>query len=775
MSYSASPPLAPANRSKVVVASSVMLAFISPWQAAAIVLNSLASSAFYAAGIAEQAVGKAAPWLVMAVMLLCLAIRTVYVESSSMFVRGGVYREVKDALGGPLAKISVSVLLFDYLLTGPISGVAAGQYIGGLINELLAMGYSHGVWPFVSMGSSARPPQIPLNGVAVVIAVSATLYYWRENVKGIGESSGKALRVIRLTTIMAVILLVWAGLTLLKQPFQVPPSLRPRNLVFSAEALGFLKHSQIPRLFGMLGLIIAFGHAMIAMSGIESLAQVYREIRHPKLQNLRRCALGVTVYAFVLTSAVSLLSVMLIPDSVRISQYRDNLIGGLAMYLWGPQTLKLLFRIFVVLVGFLILSGGINTSIMAGNGVLHRLSEDGILTAWFREPHKNFGTNYRIISMVAGIQLFFILISGGDVYILGEAYVFGVIWSFTFKALTTMVTRLRRQRWGDDPAWKVPLNLTIESKKIPVGLICICLVLLITAIVNLFTKSIATISGMSFAAVLCGIFTLSERINRRKVFENDEQLNESFIVRECDHEVQSALNVKSGNILVFIRDTYPSKSLQWVLEQEWNENRDIVAVAVHPTGMKTPEDLAVDQILTPIERVVLSQSVVSAESYGKPISLLVLPAANVWTGAIETAVRLNSSALVFGLSSKMSSDEQAYRLGVAWEAAPEPKQKLIVHVVWPDGTVATYRIGPHELTLNSHDVHLVHKLWMKLQKVAGMAEVRHSHIVSVALERLSRDYAIDKESVLKDLKKALALAGDSAELKRRDEDTKLDN
>src|SRR6201993_1450926 len=125
------------NRVRLVVASSVMLTFISFWRAAAVVLNDLGSSAFYAGGIAEEAVGKAAPWLVLGVMLFSFAVRAVYVESCSMFVRGGVYRIVKEALGGTLAKVGVSALMFDYMLTGPISGVSAGQYIAGLVNELL--------------------------------------------------------------------------------------------------------------------------------------------------------------------------------------------------------------------------------------------------------------------------------------------------------------------------------------------------------------------------------------------------------------------------------------------------------------------------------------------------------------------------------------------------------------------------------------------------------------------------------------------------------------
>src|SRR5213075_897026 len=124
----------------VFVATTVMLSFISFWRAAAIVLADLGSSAYYVGGDTENVIGKSAPWFVLAVMLFSYAVRAVYVESSSMFVRGGVYRVVKEAMGGTLAKLSVSALLFDYVLTGPISGVSAGRYIVGLFNDLLTRG-----------------------------------------------------------------------------------------------------------------------------------------------------------------------------------------------------------------------------------------------------------------------------------------------------------------------------------------------------------------------------------------------------------------------------------------------------------------------------------------------------------------------------------------------------------------------------------------------------------------------------------------------------------
>src|ERR1700721_4341362 len=147
---------------KVLVATTAMLAFISFWRAAAIVLNDLSSSAYYAGGEAEQFIGKTAPWFILATMLLSYAVSQLYVESCSMFVRGGVYRVVKEAMGGALAKFSVSALMFDYILTGPISGVSARQYLAGLINELLAYGHLH---------FTVNP-----NATAAAFAIAVTLY-----------------------------------------------------------------------------------------------------------------------------------------------------------------------------------------------------------------------------------------------------------------------------------------------------------------------------------------------------------------------------------------------------------------------------------------------------------------------------------------------------------------------------------------------------------------------------------------------------------------------
>ena len=498
------------NRVRLVVASSVMLTFISFWRAAAIVLNDLGSSAFYAGGIAEEAVGKAAPWFILGVMLFSFAVRSVYVESCSMFTRGGVYRIVKEALGGTFAKLSVSALMFDYILTGPISGVSAGQYIVGLLNELLQQCTAHHWLTMLVMHPSGVARQLPVNGTSAAIAGLITMYFWWQNTKGIEESSDKALKVMKITTVMVVILLGWGFFSAIHRGVQLPPLPTPDNLHFSQDALGFLKGTGFARSLGLFGVLMAFGHSVLAMSGEESLAQVNREIEHPKLKNLKRAAIVIAIYSFVFTGIGTLLAVMLIPDSVRVPLYRDNLIAGIAMFMVGPLSLRIAFRIFVVIVGFLILGGAVNTAIVGSTGVLMRVAEDGVLSDWFRKPQRKFGTSYRIVNLVTGLQMFTIIVSRGDVIMLGEAYAFGVIWSFTFNALAMLVLRWK---YKGERGWKVPLNLRFGKTEIPLGLFCVFLVLLTTAVVNLFTKSVATVSGVIFAAGFFIIFSLSERDN----------------------------------------------------------------------------------------------------------------------------------------------------------------------------------------------------------------------------------------------------------------------
>ena len=729
----------PSAAPKVVVATTVALSFISFWRGASIVLSDLASSCFYAGGAAEHAIGKSAPWFVLGVMLFSFAVRSVYMESCSMFVRGGVYVVVRDSMGPVLAKVSVSALVFDYILTGPISVVSAGQYLGALLNEISEL-----------LHQSYRVNQ---NTFAAGMAVMATIYFWWANIKGVHESSSKALRIMQITTVMVVILMVWCPLTiaLRGQLGNLPPAPVASNLTFVPDAQGWLAGTfwlQIP----VVAIIVAFGHSLLSMSGFETLAQVYREIAYPKLKNLRITANIVCWYALFCTGVVTLFAGMIIPDAER-TKLVDNLLGGLAMNLSGPYLLRLGFHIFVVIVGGLILAGALNTSIIGANGVLNRVAEDGVLLPWFRKPHRRFGTTHRIINLIVILQIATIIGSRGNMTILAEAYAFGVVWSFFLKALGVMVLRFQRT----DQEYRVPLNIRIGRKDIPIGLAATTLVLGAVAIANLFTKQIATKYRVAFTIVLFLVFTLSEKINLRRVQVEKKGL-EQF---NLDHQAQvdgATIHARPGCVLVAVRDYHRMEHLKRVLEKTNLRRHDIVVMTVRPISTGAGEyDLSEAQIFSDYEKELFSHVVEVAEKAGKPVELLVVPAVNPFDAIAQAANSLRASRLVTGVSARMESDELAHRIGLAWERLPEPRHSFSLEVISSDRPSTYVNLGPHPPRLWPEDVDLLHELWLKLSESEGLgSRLHHRDVVGVALRRLQKDLSNEeREAVIEEIQKEL--------------------
>jgi amino acid transporter len=713
---------------RVLVATTAMLTFISFWKAAAIVLNDLASSAYYAGGEAESFIGKTAPWFVLAVMIFSGAVTMIYIESCSMFVRGGVYRTVKEALGGTLAKISVSALMFDYVLTGPISGVAAGQYLAGLINELLAYAHIQAV--------------LNANLTAAAFAVLVTLYFWWLNIKGIPESSQKALRIMQLTTVMIVIMITWSLYTIFVRHASLPPLPVPSNIRLDRNSLGWLYGKAIIRLFPLIAVFVGIGHSVLAMTGEESLAQVYREIEHPKMPNLKKAGFIIFIYSLLFTSLSSFFAVMIIPDNVR-QHFLENLIGGLAMSLQGPFVLRLLFHVFVVVVGTLILAGAVNTAIVGSNGVLNRVSEDRVLSAWFRQPHRRFGTTHRIINLIVAFQVITIVLSRGDVTYLANLYAFGVIWSFVLNGVAVFVLRFKHR---EDREYLVPLNLKVGKTEFPIGVGLITLCLLMIAVVNLFTKPEATIAGTIFSFTLFGVFVVSERQARAAQPENID-LDQFNVASQSDLTPES-VDARPGNILVPVSNFHALYHLSAVLDRVKPEKRDVVVLHVRilrraPSG---EVELDPDQLFGSIEQHLFTQVLALAEKHGKTVRLALVASNDLWDGVLRAAVNLQSSTIVLGRSSKWSLSEEARQIGLAWESLPEPRPPFNLEIFMPGGQREFFLLGPHAPHLTMNEVNLVHQLWLRFSDLVSPEELHHHDVVHFALNELRKEMAEGKES-----------------------------
>jgi amino acid transporter/nucleotide-binding universal stress UspA family protein len=678
-----------------------MFTFISFWRTAAIVLCDLASTAYYIGGIVESQIGAAAPWFILAVMLFSYAVRSVYIESCAMFVRGGVYRVVKEAMGGTLAKLSVSALLFDYILTGPTSGVSAGQYIVGWLVDFFHLGQD-------SLLATHQ------NHLSAAIAVGITAYFWRINIKGIHESSDRALMIMGATTIMGIIMIVWCLGTLAAHPekLALPPATPNLDrkvdpvsgepmldpLGRQVDPLGFIGHTPLGdhlrsgsmaghwlSVLGLFGLAIAFGHSVLAMSGEETLAQVYREVESPKLKNFKRAALVVFIYSLLFTSLISFFAVMIIPEEPRIVKYSGNLIGGLAMNVIGPNWARLGLNAIVVFVGFLILSGAVNTAIVGSNGVLSRVSEDGVLPDWFLKPHPRYGTSYRLINTVAGLQIFTIVASRGNVLTLGEAYAFGVVWSFVFKALSMLVLRFKEPGPRE---FEVPLNFKVGRFHVPLGISIIFVVLAFAAFANFLTKEVATVTGSLFTVTLFGLFVLCERAHEKRtgVASDHHEHLEQFNQAHAEKLSVQALNLtKPYRKLVGIRSPYNLGMLERCLSETDPETTDVVVMTatVLPQGS---EELR--PTISKHDRQLLTAVVNLAEHAGKPVQPVIVPTNEPFYALTRTAKTIGAQELIMGPSNKYRPEDQLDQVALYWLNVCGPKpEPLSVRVLGKDRDV----------------------------------------------------------------------------------------
>jgi nucleotide-binding universal stress UspA family protein len=469
------------------------------------------------------------------------------------------------------------------------------------------------------------------------------------------------------------------------------------------------------------------------MSGFETLAQVYREIAYPKLKNLRLTANTVCIYAVICTGVVTLFAGFIIPDAVR-GQYSDNLLGGLAMHLAGPAPLRLVFHVFVVVTGVLILSGAVNTSLIGANGVLNRVAEDRVLVDWFRLPHPRFGTTYRLIDAVTILQVLTIVASRGDIYVLGEAYAFGVVWSFFLKSLGVLVLRFKRT----DQEYKHPGNIRIAGREIPVGLFLTTSVLFLVALANLGSKRIATIYGLSFTLVLFVVFSISSRINSRGQKDQKKGL-EHFNLQLQPEVTAASVHARPGCVLVAVRDYNEMEHLNTVLRKTNLRRHDIVVCTVRLlTAGEGEYALRHDQVFAAYEQELFTRVVANAEKEGKTVDLLVVPGLDPFDALVQTAAALKASRLVTGVSARMEPGELAMKIGRAWEKLEGHRHPFSLEV-FGHGKPSTYvNLGPHPPRLWPEDVECLHGLWLRLSERLG-SDLHHRDVLGVALQRLSLD------------------------------------
>jgi hypothetical protein len=371
------------------------------------------------------------------------------------------------------------------------------------------------------------------------------------------------------------------------------------------------------------------------------------------------------------------------------------------------------------------------------------VSEDGVLPDWFRQPHPRFGTSNRIINLVVIFQIITIVISRGDVTFLANLYAFGVIWSFAMKGLAVLVLRYTHPQ---DREFRVPLNFHIAGVEIPLGLGLITLTLLAIAVVNLFTKPQATISGVIFSVLLFIAFDLSEKRITRHRGGSHVELDQFNLAQEGELTLEN-VGVRPGNILVPVSTYYALYHLEAAMRRVRQGDAEIVVLHVRMLrrAASGEYDLAPDQLFSTIEQLLFTKVLAIAEKEGKPVRLAVAAANDLWEGILRTAMNLRSSAVVAGSSSKVSVTEQAREIGLTWERMPEPRPRVALEIFAPSGQEQIFYLGPHAPRLTPKEIDLLHRIWLELSEKLPGQEIHHHDIVHFALTEVQRELSEGKE------------------------------
>ncbi len=296
-------------------------------------------------------------------------------------------------------------------------------------------------------------------------------------------------------------------------------------------------------------------------------------------------------------------------------------------------------------------------------------------------PHPRYGTNYRLLYLIAGLQLVTILASRGDVILLGEAYAFGVVWSFVFKTMSMVILRFKKPGPRE---FLVPGNLRVGEVYLPIGLGLVFLTVFLAALANLVTKPVATVSGLCFTGAFLTVFMVSEYAHRKRRgtehHEHVEQFNREMVAKVTKADLGLT---RPYCKLVAIRSPHNLFMLDKALADNDPQTTDVVVMTakVELRGGDPPSEHALDIY----DQQLLTAVVNHAERLGKTVTPLLVPTNNALHAVLNTAKDLPCQEVLVGASNKYTAEEQLDQIAFYWINLHGGRpQGLTVHVVGQD-------------------------------------------------------------------------------------------
>jgi magnesium transporter len=683
------------------------LPLLSVRKAAALAIAQLGVAAFFVSGMTVPALGASAAWFVLAAALFAAFTRAVDIESWSLFIPGGFVGRVTAAFGPRAAGLAWAASFVERLLLGALACALVGHYVAGVSATAIAG------WRFTGY---VRPEDL-----ATLLAVGVIGALWIR--ARIGREIGRdtMARAVWIGVAILALGVVWSVVTVWRG------GSAPLSVLLSAPVPLIVTGS--PQIDSAFTYIVGFALALTVIGGGEALERAAHEFPPPRVPALRRTALLTLLFALSITTATTVLGVLLVPTTEQ-TLWANAPLAGLAQHVGGPWWSRDLLALSVAGAAVLVLLPAVHAALADAEQMLQRSSVHGGLPERLASLHTRFGTPTHAVDLTVVAMILMVLASGGRIPWLARAY--GLAIAVKLVLATGSLVRLRRTHRGSTP-FTVPLNLRLGDRELPCGLIATGLVAAVTGVAMLVIRDVATLASGTLIALLALWFTVVRRRIEPASIRPDE---DRFDLLHATEPSLDEIEAGPGNILVPVRNPHSLAHVTAALQTPGD--RDVVVMTARMLDIDVGEEAAGQRTPTPYERRLLSDVVTLAERAGRPVRLLIVPARNVVDAIVGTVVRLRSSDVYVGESSTLSAADQARLLGEAWERADKPEAlEVRLAIYHRSGRAETFHLGAHPPSLTSGDLDLIHRLWLNAVKAVG-PHVHHHDVVRAALKQMEQ-------------------------------------
>lgn len=674
---------------RIVLAATGLLSFIPASRAAALALPELAFAAFFVGGVLRATSGAAGPWFVLLATLLGLAIRRLDLESWALFIPGGLSGRVDQAFGQRTAAGATGLVIIERLLLTALACVVFGHYLASLLYALT--------------GYMRLMRHATVADLSTFAAFAMLAWLWLRARRGRFLTSGQRAQYVWISIAVLALLAVWALITAAVEHAWAPFVWRPSPGPGAPAAL------VAEPWWILITALAAFGRSSPAIGIADSISRAAHELEPPRMGGLRRAVTITSLIGVLLTAGLSLLCAGLIP-SAAAAQWTNAPLAGLTQYL-HPVWIRTPLTLAVLGAAALMLGQTARAGFWGAETALVRLSEQGVISDRLRQEHPRLGTNTVAVDTIGMATAVAVMMSGASIGWLASAYAASVLWTLLMQ--TASLARLRKRiRKRSGSVWALTALVAVSA-----------LALLVHA-------DAGAVGGTAMLLSLGVVLAL-----RTTPVERPVQPAAADLLPSSELSIEQ-LTPTPGGILVPVRSPNFLEHLVAALRSP--REHEIVVMTVRLLGGEAGDDTPDEARPTPSERLLFGRVLALAEQHARPVRLVIVPAHDVFDAVVATVIRLHASDVYVGESTSLSADEQARRLGEAWERADTPDLNVRLAVYRRSGRTDVYHLGPHAPELGSRDLDLIHRMWLDALSGVG-PHVHHHDVVRAALIKMAEE------------------------------------